>query len=299
MFEIATQYNAIFRAQTNAKQMSVSLLSMWTSRRVHSFLSMLGIQLNRMEDSASLRDALDACVFFSASMGRLGADFTAQLPPLFESKMHALVVHFWREGASQLAEALKICREAGVASPLSSSTVAAPTPSDAATGDLDEGPLPPPRQLMALPPLGRLVNAFLTGLNELRRCLLPGILSRLRESLDEVLTEVENILQANERAVMTPGLRGDAKQLRAIAKEMREVMSEVVVPYVRGAVETSLGNEVAAKEFFDQLAANLEDEEEMEKEEYEKDDTETEAEGTKEAGMDDTAGDGLSNMDTE
>ena len=79
---------------------------------------------------------------------------------------------------------------------------------------------------------------------------------------------------------MTPGLRGDAKQLRAIAKEMREVMSEVVVPYVRGAVETSLGNEVAAKEFFDQLAANLEDEEEMEKEEDEKDGTETEAEGT-------------------
>ena len=142
MFEIATQFNAIFRAQTNAQRVSVSLLSMWTSRRVHSFLSILGVQLNRMEDSASLRDALDACVFFSASMGRLGADFTAQLPPLFENKMHALILHFWTDGVSQLAETLKICRDAGVASPLSSSTIAGPA--DTTIGESDGGPIPPP-----------------------------------------------------------------------------------------------------------------------------------------------------------
>ena len=65
MFEIATQFNAIFRAQTNAQKISLSLLSMWISRRVNSFLSLLQSRLNDMEDSATLRDALDSCVFFS------------------------------------------------------------------------------------------------------------------------------------------------------------------------------------------------------------------------------------------
>jgi hypothetical protein len=197
-------------------------------------------------------------------MGRLGADFTAQLPPFFETKMHSLVVRHWKEGVSQLAETLKICRDAGVASPLTSTAIMASstgpldTPGGGGEGGGDtttanSGPLPPPRQLMALPPLGRLVNAVLTGLNELRRCLLPGIFAKLRDSLEEVLKDVDTILQSNERAVMTPGLRGDAVQLREIAKEMKQVMTSMVVPYVRGALEASLGNEEAAKEFHEQL----------------------------------------------
>jgi hypothetical protein len=249
MFEIATQFNAIFRAQTNAQKISVSLLSMWTSRRVQSFLTMLKGELRHMEDSASLRDALDACVFFSASMGRLGADITSLLPPLFEEKMHFLVVHYWKEGVTQLTETLKICREAGVASPLSSSAAVPPslTSQGSDVGEGDGGPMPPPRQLMAMPPLGRLVNAFLTGLNELRRCLLPGIFNQLRTSLEEILSEIEGILQSNERTVMTPGLRGEAVELRAKAKEMREAMANIVAPYVRGALELSLGNEAGAR----------------------------------------------------
>jgi hypothetical protein len=239
---------------------------MWTSRKVHSFLSMLAVQLNRMEDSASLRDAWDACVFFAASMGRLGADFTAQLPPLFENKMHALVEQCWKEGVNQLAETLKICREAGVASPLTSTSHTVPeerSPMTTTLGTTDGGPLPPPRQLMGLPPLARLVNAFVAGLNELRRCLLPGIFSRLRASMDEILKQVTGILQTNERAVMTPGLRGDAAQLRQIAAEMKQALADIVDPYVRGALEYALGNEETGAEFHKKL---IEKEKEQEKE---------------------------------
>jgi hypothetical protein len=276
MFEIATQFNAIFRVQTNAQKISVSLLSMWASRRVYSFLSLLAAQLNQMEDSASLRDALDSCVFFSASMGRLGADFTSQLPLLFEKQVHSLVVNFWKEGVSQLADTLKICRDAGVASPLSSSAISSSGPLDA-TDNSTLSPLPPPRQLMALPPLGRFVNAFLNGLNELRRCLLPGIFPKLRESLVAALAEVDTILQANERAVLTPGLRGDATELRELAKEMKEVMKTIVTPYLKGALESSLGNEEGAKEFNEQVISKTETkmastEEGDEKEEVEEND---------------------------
>ena len=283
MFEIATQFNAIFRAQqtshivngngssnnnnNNDIQVSVSLLSMWTSRRVHTFLKILSSQLQLMEDSGSLRDALDACVFFTGSMGRLGADFTAQLPPLFEQKLLAIVLHNWKEGTNQLTETLKICRDAGVASPLFSSTVVAASTSD--NGGTSEGEdndsttssgvmMAPPRQLMALPPLGRLVNACLMGLNELRRCLMPGIFSQLRTAVEkEFLLEVKNILHAHERAVMTPGLRGDATKLRENAKKMKNVTKTIVFPYVRGAVELSLGNVSGAKIHFDKLKVFL------------------------------------------
>jgi hypothetical protein len=280
MFEIATQFNAIFRAQQSATggssgrnpnndngQVSISLLSMWTTRRVHSFLNILTKQLQLMDDSGSLRDALDACIFFTGSMGRLGADFTSQLPPLFEQKLMAIVLNNWKEGTNQLAETLKICRDAGVASPLVSSTVVASgtgassfsTNTDA-EGDDDNNNssssvmMPPPRKLMALPPLGRLVNACLTGLNELRRCLLPGIFPQLREALEkEFLLETKTILHAHERAVMTPGLKGDAAKLREIAKEMKMITKTIIFPYVRGAVELSLGNELGAKQNFDKL----------------------------------------------
>ena len=259
VFEIATQFNAIFRAQatSNSKLVPISLLSMWTSRRVHSFLSLLTVQVNRMEDSASLRDAFDACVFFAVSMGRLGADFTSQLPPIFEDKMLDIVTNFWKEGTNQLEETLRVCRDAGVASPLHSSAVSNEGMhtqlTDAASGNLEAGPRPPPRQLMMHPPLARLVNAFLTGLNEVRRCLLPGCFPRLRKSLDNALEEVSHMLQANERAVMKPGLRGDAEQLRKVAAEMKQVMEALVDPYLRGSMEFSLGNVESAIVYYEKL----------------------------------------------
>lgn len=280
MFEIATQFNAIFRAQQSAiggssgsnpnndnGQVSISLLSMWTTRRVHSFLKILTIKLQLMDDSGSLRDALDACIFFTGSMGRLGADFTSQLPPLFEQKLMAIVLNNWKEGTNQLAETLKICRDAGVASPLVSSTVAASGTGASSSGTNTDAEgdgfnndssssvmMPPPRRLMALPPLGRLVNACLTGLNELRRCLLPGIFPQLRDALEkEFLLETKNILHAHERAVMTPGLKGDAAKLRDIAKEMKMITKTIIFSYVRGALELSLGNELGAKQNFDKL----------------------------------------------
>jgi hypothetical protein len=98
----------------------------------------------------------------------------------------------------------------------------------------------------------------LTGLNELRRCLLPGIFSKLRDALEkDFLLETKSILHAHERAVMTPGLRGEAVQLREVAKQMKEATKIIIFPYVRGAVELSLGNEAGAKQYFYKLRVVL------------------------------------------
>lgn len=237
---------------------------MWTARRVSCFLTILAVQLASTTDSAALRDALEASIFFASSMGRLGADFTAQLPPIFETRMHELVVRPWKEGAAQLGETLKVCREALVASPLVSRH-AADTADTSSVADLS-GPQPPPRQLLALPPLARLANAILMGLNELRRCLLPGIMSQLRTSLDELLQQVSADLEAHERAVLTPGLRGEAALLRETAAKYQTVLREIVDPYVRGSLEAALGNDQAAIRYH---ATVRENEKEAEPEEVE------------------------------
>jgi conserved oligomeric Golgi complex subunit 8 len=214
---------------------------MWVTRRLHSFLSLLSTALSRMEDSASLRDALEACIFFAASMGRLGGDFTAMLAEIFEPKMASIVLAHWKEAVSTLQETLKVCRDAGVATPLTSSNIT----STVAAPSLEQ----PPRQLLSFPPLARLVNMYLSGLNELRRCLLPGIFSALRKELIRSLSTVKALLETNQRAVNAPGLRGEATQLREVASNMLVIFDKTIEPYIKGALEVALGDYAAAKHF--------------------------------------------------
>lgn len=228
------------------------------ARRVRSFIDLLRFELTRIEDSAALRDALEASVFFANSMGRLGADFTARLPEIFEPKMLSLIDSIWAQGFEQLRETLRICRDAGVASPLVSQsleTMDADAPMDIST-ELG-GPLTPPRALLAFPPLARLVNSILTGLNELRRCLLPGIFAQLRSTLDTLLSEIKMELMDNERAVLKPGFRGEAAQLREIAAKFKSVYSQTIHPYLRGSLEAALGNKDGASHFHEIYLASI------------------------------------------
>lgn len=116
------------------------------------------------------------------------------------------------------------------------------------------GPMAPPRLLMSLPPVARFVNSILSGMNDLRRCLLPGIFNKLRKSLDELLVDTKAILQINDRAVNSPGFRGEAAELRNVSREMIKIFSDVVDPYLRGSLELALGNDEGAKMFHDRLS---------------------------------------------
>jgi hypothetical protein len=256
VFEVATQFNAIFRAQTATAE-AARLLSMWMARRVHSFLDILTTELESVQDAAAVRDALEAALFFGSSLGRLGADFTAQLQTVFEPKMLVLVRNLWKDGVTQLEETLQVCREAGMATPLASHAVGESAEAESDGSESLTGPQPPPRKLMRLPPLARLVNAVLAGLNELRRCLLPDIFPALRRSLDEQLTTVLNLLTAHERAVLVPGLKGEAMALRSTAADLKTVFVDIVDPYLRGSLEAALGNGSAAEEYHKILLENL------------------------------------------
>jgi hypothetical protein len=96
VFEVATQFNAIFRAQPQTKA-SASLLEYVDIQKSALSLNLLTIQLGSMEDLASAaRCAGGIGLFFRQFHGSLGADFSTTA---FEPKMRDLVV-FWKEGAA-------------------------------------------------------------------------------------------------------------------------------------------------------------------------------------------------------
>jgi len=202
--------------------------------------------LDRINDCAALRDALDATLFFSTSMGRIGADFQALLPPIFEPRLVDIIASYWDEGLSTLQKTLKICHDAGVASPLYNQTsVTDDEPHNHQTKAIDfkdtSGTPSPPRQLLSFPPLARIVNAYLTGLNELRRCLLPGVFPSLLQQLKNFNENVKQVLQANERVVLTPGMKGEAPKLREYAADMKQLYDTVIEPYFYLSLNVALG----------------------------------------------------------
>ena len=259
-FEVATQFLAIFcgtsssQMQTSLQRQPFTLLSMWLSRRVQHFLHSLESQLAFVNNAATLRDVLDASNFFASSMGRVGADFQCLLPPMFEDRIASIVMRRWSNGVKSLDVTLKVCREAGLAGPLSSTATTSVGRSieddngehgaDAGAEDdaVDIGTPLPPRRTLASPPLARFINAFLDGLNEARRCLLPGSSETLRRASIQVFSSVDAILQANERVVLAPGLRGEAAKLRDAAARMRKDYATCVQPYLKMAVEFSIGS---------------------------------------------------------
>jgi len=281
-FEVATQFLAIFctsissqdltgsrsTAALSIEQTSHSLLSIWCARRIQLFLSTLENHLDTPSaltytSISALRDALDATTFFAASMGRIGCDFTPLLSSIFESRVVRIVTQMWEDGVESLSETLRICREAGVASPLVNTSIlfGSDVGKDASGGqqqhqaEEDSHPdgvetVNAPRSLLAYPPLARFVNAYLTGLNDLRRCLLPGTFSSLRSHLTStVLPSLKVVLETNERMLLTPGmLRGDAMQLRQLATQYKEVLMEVVEPFVMEALNIAIGYPSKKKE---------------------------------------------------
>ena len=229
---------------------------MWTTRRIDTFLhqQLSSKYLPMISDTATLRDALESATFFATSMGRIGADFSPLLPAFFNPRLISIVTSHWTDGLNALQDTLKVCREAGIASPLyNSREVISPIGISIEEEEEEEGisavqstkTPSPPRQLLSLPPLARLVNSFLTGLNELRRCLLASSFPQLRSDYhDSFVTKARAILVENERAVLKPGFLSkgeEAGKLRSVAVELKEEFDNCVEPYLANALEVSFG----------------------------------------------------------
>lgn len=256
-FDICTQFLAVFcSGNTKAEEATGgdytgtprSLLSMWWTRQMHSFLTIWDKELERHSSISALRDVLDAAMFFAASMGRLGGDFTPLLLQMMQGRVLTLVKQSWNDAVNTLDETLKVCRDAGVASPLRNEAIEMQTESRSGSlASKEENDdymllLSPPRCLLALPPLARVVNAILLSCNDLRRLLMPSTFGALQKHLHHLFHVLDVLLETNERKVMTPGmLRGEAAQLRELAPLYKQQLQDVVKPFLDQALQLALG----------------------------------------------------------
>ena len=219
---------------------------MWTSRRIQTFLTTLNTNITmHVHDTATLRDALDAASFFASSMGRVGADFQSLLGQIFEPRLSEMIIGHWNDGLNSMTETLRACRDSGIATPLyGTETSAGKDEQDPVeTSEIQSSRTPaPPRKLLATPPLARFVNAYLNGLNELRRCLISGAFPAIRMAHKKLIADVKMALQTNERVVLTPGLRGEATQLREAASRMKSEFDSCVEPYMSSCLEVAFGS---------------------------------------------------------
>ena len=162
-----------------------------------------------LADGAALRSALEQCMFFGASVGRVGADFRPLIVPVFEDVVVANTLGQWERAADEFKTTLTAHCGVAVASlsagsassaahllPLftpgyadSDRTAAPPAlrgSRDGDTGAHDAGvllsdaaaaaaaaheplALAPPPSALRYPPLARLLNGALVALNQARR----------------------------------------------------------------------------------------------------------------------------------
>ncbi|CAM9791518.1 unnamed protein product, partial [Ectocarpus sp. 8 AP-2014] len=195
---------------TGSGRDSGDILSLWLLRRVSAFVEQLKGLLPLVEDGGLLRSLLEECMFFGVSMGRLGTDFRGLLVPVFEERVSGAAAAQWATASAEFVVTLRDVAAIEAAGGNGASLLHVPDRSTIATSrggpanghgtsgagaaaaeaerraalyGGDGGIPPPPRSLMAFPPVARLLNLMLTSFNQLRECLPSSVEGRLADAL--------------------------------------------------------------------------------------------------------------------
>ena len=207
IFDVITQYRAIFSDDSEslisassglkANQSACGVFHSWLVVKVSWFLSVLRLDLNAGVGSR-LDSLLGQCMYFGLSLGRIGTDFRALLPPLFQEaalttfqrNVDAALSAF-RSALSHYTLASSIVLHAH--STLLTSTLAAGT---SGNGSNNNATSLAPSQLLEFPPLASLSNGVMGAFNDLRPCaplaVAPGVVSCLEECLLSVATSLHS-----------------------------------------------------------------------------------------------------------
>ncbi|EWM28550.1 Dor1-like protein [Nannochloropsis gaditana] len=288
-FEITTQFRAIFlddgleasgsSSSTHSSSTSLlrgqdgaggsKVLSAWLLRRLALFLGELEDKLAHVTEGAVLADVMEQCLFFAASMGRIGGDFRASLGPVFSQAILAMADAHWSASRVELEALLERCaregtmlraqprphRQSGSGSHPYPMCYYAPgstgpnqhdgrdTAHHSAQPDPDtstsESDFPaPPSSILAFPPLAQFTNLVLVSYNQLRQCTPWSLVDDLQALLVTRLREVAGLLVKHEEQLQQLIREHDEEAqapLSAVTGQYRDLRREardVVFPYV-------------------------------------------------------------------
>eukprot|EP00240_Pyramimonas_obovata_P000768 CAMPEP_0118930398 /NCGR_PEP_ID=MMETSP1169-20130426/7097_1 /TAXON_ID=36882 /ORGANISM="Pyramimonas obovata, Strain CCMP722" /LENGTH=550 /DNA_ID=CAMNT_0006872749 /DNA_START=127 /DNA_END=1779 /DNA_ORIENTATION=+ len=219
LFDVVMQYRAIFSDDTSQSEDSThdgGLLYSWGMHRVCAYLREVELALPAIAEGSALASVLDHCMYCGLSLGRVGLDFRALLPDLFQSSVCALVTKQLDRTVDVLEQSMEQHR--WVALPAVSSE-------NMLYGGAEEG-AGPPYSLMEHPPVAVFTNGVLAALNELRHCAPVATRSHLAAALHECLRQGASTLS---RYHATHTLRdSDATLFHALVR----AYSEVAAPYL-------------------------------------------------------------------
>ncbi len=216
VFEIITQYKAVFNdddedygdekytSQANpnmacADLKSSAILYDWTSSCIADYLSRLEAGLRSINDGAALNTVLQQAMSCGHSLGRVGADFRAALPPLFNSTVMRIYTSHLTASRTQFEAMLEDHRWA----PVGTSAIRGQRDANEKTNASDEAvdesegdtvQYDPPLAILDSPPLSVFLNGILAALNDLRLCAPTSLGRKLGAKLEETIIEAAQFM---------------------------------------------------------------------------------------------------------
>lgn len=182
MFEIVTQYRAIFLDFNSAQEDSEAsgdggLMYAWANHRLSHYLDALAHGLPHLKEGSQIVSVLEKAMYGGAYLGREGLDFRGALTPLFEGRVLSLLSH-----------GLSLSHGAFEAALQSQRISAMPPALKARYDEASKGQVfQPPSSLLDHPPLAVLCNKMSEVLNEVRECAILSIKSRAHAAVEACL----------------------------------------------------------------------------------------------------------------
>lgn len=229
VFEIITQYRAVFNddmdnyddqgepdddayeANTGRNARSSAILFDWTSSCVSDFLERLKTGVKDISDGAALNTVLQQAMYCGQSLGRVGADFRAALPPIFEAAVLRICNSHLNAALRQFEMMIEDNRWAPVGSSALrkerghsfseqeknlASSAKQPIESEEGIEDSSNDQYDPPVGVLESPPLAVFLNGILAAFNELRSCAPVSLGPQLGKKLQDVLIRAGEYMNA-------------------------------------------------------------------------------------------------------
>lgn len=187
LFDIMTQYRAIFSDDETAVQPQTdimfcsraAIIHSWVFRKVSLFLEALEKDLSQTDLGGRLDSVLGQCMYFGLSFGRVGADFRGLLVPIFVGAAQRNFEMSVDQVTNRFQESMNTFVLATMPMVMVSSVLEA--------SSTLQDKLHPPLSLMEFNPLAELCNGLLTAFNNLRLLAPIAIVGVVRAKLIDCL----------------------------------------------------------------------------------------------------------------
>ncbi|KAL1522175.1 hypothetical protein AB1Y20_021814 [Prymnesium parvum] len=212
-------------------QLGRLLLSGWAAGRVAHLLLTVETSLPQVQEGPYLAHLMEQCATCGASLALVGLDFTPLVRHHFRHAIFSLLQSGCEAALEHWREALSAYRwNAPIPPPPTDARRSADAPPLAAGGKR-AAPPPPPLAMLQHPPVGVLLNHFLTVFNELRQCMPYELRPQVFERVGEALLQAVGCLAA------LPARPSFSKQAEEHYRSFCACMAAHLLPYLVASLE--------------------------------------------------------------